>query len=117
MAHIQDLTPCHYGHFSELRPLLAVGWLDPPFDFRRGPVKRAARDRLETLSNTCWNPIISMGFHACGFCAQAVGIDSSHADRGRGDLPRGSGNIIIPGRHVAYVAPDLILHYIDEHQY
>jgi hypothetical protein len=58
-----------------------------------------------------------MGSHACGFCAQAVGIGRREADMGRGRLPSGSTNILIPGRAVVYVIPSSIVHYIEEHQY
>ena len=118
MTYCQDLTPCTYGHHSELPPHVAVGWLEPPFEFPRGPVKRAIRDRLEALFRGRWSYLHTFGSHACRFCVQAAGISSpTLADRGMGDLPRGSTNILIPGRDVAYVVPELIVHYIDEHRY
>jgi hypothetical protein len=117
MTYFPDLTPCNYGAFSTLGPLLAVGWLEPRFDFPRGTIKRATRDRLEALSGDPWSPVSFMGAHACGFCAQAAGIGPRYADFGRGQVPSGSANILIPGRKVVYVSPWLILHYIDEHQY
>ena len=32
-------------------------------------------------------------------------------------MARGSTNVFVPGAGVVYAAPELILHYIDEHQY
>jgi hypothetical protein len=117
MTHFRDLTPCNYSGFSGVAPMLAVGWLEPPFDFSRGEVKPAIRDRLQTLFSDPWAKFMFFGLHACGFCAQAAGVDALRADRGQHDLPRGSTNSLIPGRAVVYVVPELILHYIDEHQY
>ena len=116
MTYFRDLMPCDYGSFSTLRHLVAVGWLEPPFDFPRGNVKPAIRARLEAFFSAPWSPSVFMGSHACRFCVQAAGIGPVRADL-REDLPRGSANILIPGRDVVYVSPHLILHYIDEHQY
>jgi len=118
MTFFQDLTPCNYGGYSGLKPLLAVGWLDPPFDFARGTLNRSVRDRLEALFNRCWQPALFMGSHTCGFCERAAhNAPPHHADRRPSDLPSGSANFFIPGGHVVYLVPALILHYIDEHHY
>ena len=118
MTYFRDLTPCDYGaSFSGLTHVVAVGWLEPPFEFPRGLVNRATRDRLQTLLSARWALSSAFGSHACRFCAEAAGIDGRSADFGLGELPRGSANILIPGRDVVYAAPELILHYIDAHQY
>jgi hypothetical protein len=117
MTYFKDLTRCSAGPFSRLEPLLAVGWLAPRFDFPRGPVDRAMRDRLEAFFRDPWLPIVFLGSHVCRFCVQALGIDPARADRAPGQLPRGSANILIPDGDVVYVVPELILHYIDEHEY
>ena len=113
MTYFPDLTPCDYGPFSRLEPVLAVGWLDPPFDFPRGTVKRAVRDRLQELLSDPWSPILFLGVHNCGFCEHPAVSYSEDAD----DQPCGAINVFIPGRQVVFLVPDLILHYIDEHQY
>lgn len=32
-------------------------------------------------------------------------------------LPKGTNNLLVPGEHEVYVAPELILHYIADHGY
>ena len=117
MTYIPNLTPCTYGSFWRLTPLLAIGWLEPGHEFPRGTVKRATRDRLKALFSAHRSPVSFFGSHTCGFCAQAAGIDPAYAARMRNDLPSGFANILVPGRKVVYVVPELILHYIDAHQY
>ena len=75
MTYFRDLMPCDYSGLSTLKPQVAVGWLEPPFEFPRGTVKHAMRARLEALFSAPWGTGVFMGSHACGFCAQAAGID------------------------------------------
>jgi hypothetical protein len=48
-----------------------------------------------------------MGFHCCEFCPP----------RSDGRFTRGHRNVWIPADSVVYVAPELILHYIEAHGY
>jgi hypothetical protein len=56
---------------------------------------------------------IFFGLHECPFCSQApsIALLAENIDLGSGELRiRGVGNIV-------YAAPDLIYHYVVDHQY
>lgn len=114
MAHFEDLKPCDYFGRVDGR-LLAVGWLDRSHAFPKGTV---ARSFFETLSKTiaeAWQPFASAGRHPCEFCVFTGGPVELRV--GGVSVPLGTSNVFVPGEGVVYVAPSLIVHYIDAHEY
>jgi hypothetical protein len=113
--YIPDLELCRYarGAFSADNwavPLRAVGWLDHPHAFTGGNVSNRLTARLEIMveqSRTLY--FAFMGVQDCSLCIA------------RGRVPPGPGwsqeNIFVPGKHVVYVAPGGIVHYIEAHSY
>ena len=137
---VEDLQPCTYFPFVPAK-LVAVGWLErgkaysrvglpqrPAAPKRRrwffqrtrsvtskpgngGSDARAAHQRLggvyEQLSlmlERPWQPGAFGGFHECDLCrfkSEACGTV----------------NLFIPGNGVIYVCPELIVHYINAHEY
>jgi hypothetical protein len=51
-----------------------------------------------------YQPVLFMGIHECTLCPK----DSRKV---------GYRNLLIPTRHLLYVAPELIIHYIEDHGY
>src|ERR1700676_1700306 len=49
MAHYHDLAPCGYFRMQPSDRLLAVGWLEPGFDYRRGDPGEATYSALKRL--------------------------------------------------------------------
>jgi len=105
MAHFDDLSPCTY--FGDALPVevLAVGWLDPAFNFPIGDPGQAFYSKLKQLVHEQWvNHAVSfMGGHSCEFCR----FDRFHSVL----------NLFIPGNGVTYVAPEGIVHYVAVHGY
>ncbi len=109
--YFADLSPCRYYGLS-------VGWLEKGHDFPRGTVSDAF---LKRLLERCRRPTIRhRGPHCCDFCpslqeARAACVQEL-PDGQRVSL--GSGVIRVNPRHgVAFVAPTLVYHYIQAHQY
>jgi hypothetical protein len=114
VAYYEDLSPCDYVARFE-SPLLAVGWLDRQHPFPTGTVTRDFFESLARLAANPWQPAVAMGRHACEFCAFTGGP----AEARMGDLvvKLGVSNVFVPGDAVVYVAPSLVLHYVDAHDY
>lgn len=103
MAYYEDLQPCDYFHLGEDVNLIAVGWLENNHSFSTGQVPQKFYQKLSTLLVDPWAPVICMGPHECTLC-QFEGA-------------MGSNNLFLPYKSNIYVAPELILHYINCHCY
>jgi hypothetical protein len=85
----------------------AVGWLAKDGPVSRGALPREFIDRLRDLaarsaeSGEALEWPLGVGFHVCELCG-------GH---------RSSGNIGVPGKGVLYVAPEMIIHYVESHAY
>jgi hypothetical protein len=106
MTHFPDLatsSPCAEGE-----AVRAVGWLDRDHDFPKGKTRArffkdltAIREGYNAVSGVLsWWPD-SMGVHVCEFCA-------GHSD---------TGEMAIPSGDLLFVAPRMIVHYIEFHEY
>jgi hypothetical protein len=110
MTSYQDLEP--FSDFSADSAdsdvvLHAVGWLGCGSNFPTGKVSLQFFDRLCKLLEDPFQPFISFGVHSCEICQfQAY----EHT-------PIGSKNIFVPFDGALYVAPELIVHYINAHHY
>jgi len=101
-------TRCQVDAGPQVR---AVGWLgkcpggrglaDDHRLFTVGKVDAAFVDKLREHIRDAWEPVATAGFHRCGYCRAASG--------GR--------NVWIPTKTLKYVAPELIVHYIEAHSY
>lgn len=111
MAWFEDGAPCNYFG-AELTPSLrAVGWLEHGKPFMSGSLDRRVHDKLQELregrQHARWIWLLRfmfMGRHHCEFCPR---LDAAWC----------SMNLVIPGRGFLFVAPDLILHYMEAHAY
>lgn len=100
MAYYPDLhNKSMLGDGERLR---TVGWLHPDYAFTQGDISdNMFRAVLEHHVSTAFEPFFFLGWHDCEFC----------------DASKGYTNLIIPTVDAVYVAPEMIVHYIDEHGY
>jgi hypothetical protein len=99
-----DLKPCTALPVVGGEQLLAVGWLSREHPFPTGPTPRAVYERLREFINDPWQPFVTPGSHNCELCQ----FDGEAC---------GSANLFIPAANVLYVAPELVVHYINAHFY
>jgi hypothetical protein len=114
MTYFDDLSP--YSYLSEEEGgLLNIGWLDKDHTFPRGATSDEFIERL------AWLSIFSSvkrtpGIHGCTLCPAAV--FGFHIIRYEGESHiLGSAEIRVKGNMATYAAPDLIIHYVLEHEY
>ena len=107
MAYYADLSQCGYfGRWQEV--LIAVGWLEQGHSFATGKVSKEFFAQLVGLLTDPWQPAVTAGFHRCAFC---------RSTSERNTIVAGIANLFIPARTGVYVAPSLISHYVDAHEY
>jgi hypothetical protein len=111
-----DLTPYCYGseeHYID-PDVLNIGWLDVSHPF---PKKKAPESFLDALFERCLDRVCqTRGHHRCPFCrAPSFGVEAS---RKGARTTLGSAEIRVKGKEgKTYAAPDLIYHYVAEHDY
>jgi hypothetical protein len=112
MSYFPDLSPCTYFPRQQAR-LIAIGWLEPRNEYQKGDVSKDFLKALVTLLKDPWEPLIALGYHCCSFCRLEEEF-STYKDL---ELPIGARNVYIIGKDQVYVAPSLIEHYIENHEY
>lgn len=90
----------------------AVGWLGESHPFAVGPVSPEFLVALRAHVDSAWQPVVCAGPHFCDLCPEPRA-----GERSRKSRPGAAGNVWIPAADVVYVAPELIVHYIEAHQY
>ncbi len=115
MAYIADLAQCDYFGAAEGR-LLAVGWLDGEQLVTSGPrVTAEFFHSLVEMATDPWQPFVMAGRHPCPLCLYTGG--PATIQLGDRSVVVGANNLFIPADEAVYVAPSLVLHYIDAHAY
>jgi hypothetical protein len=97
---IEDLNTNAY--FATDASLRAVGWLEQGHDYRKGTVPKKLLTKLIQHLAKGYQPVNYRGKHACDMCKN--GFD-------------GFRNLLIPAGGLLFVAPELILHYMEQHGY
>lgn len=114
MTYYPDLS--EYSYTSTSEPMLNVGWLAQGGEFSEGKVDAEVWDELVCLAS---NPLnVMRGLHDCEFCSleSPIRLPSAYSSRGFASL--GTGEIRVRGDDGRqYVAPTLLLHYIETHHY
>ena len=95
--YLEDLSP--RSSAEDDNEMVSVGWLDSFHAFPTGRTSPPFRWRLRTLAIHPLNP--SKGSHACDFCGKAWG----------------GGAFVFEGPSRSYFCPEMITHYVDEHDY
>jgi hypothetical protein len=99
---IEDLST--NGYFVHGANVRAIGWLEVGYPFTRGPVPGDILATLKAQVVKAYQVAYHMGFHECSLCPegrQRTGLD----------------NLMVPTRGLLYVAPELVVHYIEDHGY
>jgi hypothetical protein len=95
----------------------AVGWLSDTHAFPQSDVPPAFAERLtqfarlspESTKALHWPRFF--GGHTCELCPRKL------SRRGGADLPEGWLNFGVPAGDILFVAPELIVHYVQDHHY
>jgi len=141
--HYEDLTEYKYSAFPEKLKasrglsdnvtFLNIGWLSGSYPFTTGHV---SDDFLHKVFRLCRNAEnMFRGFHMCDVCPEIVAVPSEKSEGGithvnrRYNLIRtceiykgetlwlGAKEICVAHKDIAYIAPDMICHYIRNHSY
>jgi hypothetical protein len=115
MVHYKDFSACDCFGLSDGR-LIAIGWLAAEHaDYARGPVSSAFFESLIHLLVDPWQPVALAGMQDCFACRFTGGPAEL---RYAGAAARiGAANLFVPADDCVFVAPSLIAHYIDAHDY
>jgi hypothetical protein len=114
MAIYDDLRPCAYfERWDDV--LVSVGWLGTDTLYPKGKVSEDVFASLASCLADPWQPVTLAGRYPCPFC-RFTGGPSQMTFR-EWTIQLGSSNLFVPGDNFAYVAPSLIVHYIDAHEY
>jgi hypothetical protein len=109
-----DFTPYCYIERTADPNVLNIGWLEAPHPF---PTKKASEELLDALFEKCLIIVNgTRGWHLCHFCdVPAHGVEVS---RGGKRTFLGHAEIRVEAKDgKVYAAPDLIYHYVSEHDY
>jgi len=85
----------------------AIGWLHPDHPYTKGEVSAEFLSRLKEFVAHCSQSANALyfgafgGFHTCEFCDKALGI----------------ANFGAPSDDLLFVAPEMVVHYIQQHGY
>ncbi|MBM9504352.1 DUF7919 family protein [Actinacidiphila acididurans] len=116
MTYYRDLTPYTYGSDDwdlagrwQGIPLLTVGWLSRGRRYAKGAPPAGLAEALKRMART-HRAAQTRGRHVCPWC-------SLRLFGPRGDIPWGSAEIRVMGDDLAYVAPELVAHYVEAHRY
>jgi hypothetical protein len=113
-----DLTPYEYGYAMPRSNVLNVGWLARGHAFPVGAVPATLVHALRRLARSPEN--LYRGYHSCEFCPEPPVVVSSTGKRVSNPPGEtmGNGEIRVAGLEgVVYVAPVLVAHYIEVHNY
>lgn len=99
---IEDLST--NGYFVHGANVRAIGWLEIGHPFTRGPVPGDILATLKAQVVKAYQVAYHMGFHECSLCPA-------------GQKRTGLDNLLVPTRELLYVAPELVIHYIEDHGY
>jgi hypothetical protein len=91
-------TECQVDHGPHVR---AVGWLSKDHPYPTGTARPGFVESLRGHVARAWQPVAAAGKHDCELCAKV----------------RAGGNLWIPTPEVLFVAPELIVHYVEAHVY
>jgi hypothetical protein len=99
MAYFPDLSnKCQIASGDDVR---AIGWLDKIHSFTTGSVNPDFLQSLKQHIAQRWTIVLAAGVHECELCSKFAS----------------GGNVIIPTETFVYIAPEMISHYIEAHNY
>ena len=114
MSYFEDLSPWQFAGVTH-DALKAVGWLDAGKRYSKGAVTSQFFEALLQLLVQPWQPVVAAGRHGCSLCRFSGG--PGQITFGGATVTIGASNVYVPGDGVIYVAPSLVVHYVDAHEY
>lgn len=92
---------------------ICVAWLARDLEFTRGATSKGLVDDLRLLAARPRN--VERGLHYCEFC----GAESPLISRSELGEPvvQGTGEIWVESEDGVFIAPTLLIHYVEEHHY
>ncbi len=117
--YFRDLKAYTYEQRSELETVLNVGWLDKDHIFVTGEVEDTIIDKIEMMIVTYKTTNQMRGNHVCNLCTPIDPYEDTFYWPPTGKrVLLGSSELWILGKsNKVYAAPDMIFHYITEHNY
>jgi hypothetical protein len=114
-VYFADFASYQYSLPCALNGVLTVGWLEPPHPFTVGQISDDILSKLKLLAST-QRANQMRGYASCEIC----GADECLVEIGDRVQRLGAAEIWIPDlvdRVKVYAAPNLIVHYIEAHEY
>lgn len=112
---MEDMQPYQYGVPVALADVFAIGWLSAEQAYPKGELNPAVIRMIEKLLST--HRVNQMrGYHTCELCGRSpIGWTTASGK----EVLLGSAEIWIPSldQKRMYAAPDLIYHYVVDHEY
>ena len=113
--YLPDLEIYPSGEHRSKLTAKAVGWLDANHPYPKG---NSTDIFVQNLWHRCKNPPIKhFGYHVCGLCGHDENNWGIRIDNGQEQFDVGNGDIIVFGQEDIYVAPNMIYHYVVNHNY
>ena len=114
MSYFKDLSKYTYISMPKKHlTYLNVGWLSKKKKFPLGQISSSLLKKLKLLANT--NRVLeSRGLYECELCVSPNTIDNFVEVFHR---PTSSAQIHLEYRGVVYCSPEMIVHYIEDHNY
>lgn len=109
MAYYEDLTPYNFHHYSEKE--LNVGWLQKGQPFNIGEVPSGFLDNIKHYAEKPFTIFHTNSPHICEFCNE---VEGNCELRIVGPGSSTSQDVL---DNVVYACPELIIHYIERHNY
>ena len=115
--YFPDLSNYEYEQLAGHGKVLTVGWLERGHDFSVGEASQEFIQKLKSLVLRC-RAHQTRGIHSCPFCSDPY-RDIRMTDENGKRILLGSAEIWIPANNENEIlaAPDLIVHYVEEHRY
>ena len=118
MTYFTDLSTYEYLDNSSDRRCLNIGWLSGEFKYPTGKIEGDVLEKIKSLFESLEN--LTRGVHYCEFCEPPI-----FSPRGENfvstlikDAPNGNGEIWVDADGgVKFIAPALLVHYIEAHNY
>ena len=113
MSYYKDLSRWPDGGLGNRA--LAVGWLHPAHEYSNGSVDVEFFKRLVDMLLSPWQPHAVAGRHRCPFCRFTGGPAQLSFDGSV--IAVGASILVVPTKEAIFVAPSMIAHYVDAHDY
>ena len=110
MTYFADLSPYRYMKDGFRPGSICIGWLDQAIEFSKGDTPPEFLDKLRNFYAVRF--VQTRGLHRCHFCDRhPLYFEQTDTYIGSAELR------IFGGANRVYCAPDLLIHYIEAHNY